>query len=193
MWQYYKVALIGNEWQLKVVVPDGWKLMEHSYYWSRTMNRIEKLLYREAYNVMRIWDYAQCASFVWKHKAEDEEEISYDRKLHPTEILDKNPDLDYFLINKSKFEYINMTWQEMNKDLQNEYWRVVHPLPILCRAEWEFWWGDYYGKDAWNKEYMWIWSWDIIHIAAWKKDLMELELKELCYKDMSWIYMFKEY
>lgn len=184
MWQYYKATLVGNEWQVKVIVPDWLKLLEHSYYGNRTMKRVEKLLYRDAYNVMRIWDYAQCASLVWKHKFEDEEDI-YNKELHPTEILEINPDLDYFLINKFSYEFINMTWQEMN-------WIVIHPLPILCRAEWEFWWGDYRWKNCINTEYLWIWSWDMIHIAAWKKDEMERALKEQHYKDMSGIYIFKE-
>ena len=80
MGQYFKAALIDNEWGVKVVNLNGWKLMEHAWYGNRSMQRVEKLLYREAKNVYWIWDYSMLSSFVWKHKFEDEEEKMWDYK-----------------------------------------------------------------------------------------------------------------
>jgi hypothetical protein len=53
MGQYYKVALIQQQ-NVKVIQPDGWKLMEHSYYGNLSMKRIEYLLYKNTTQVMRI-------------------------------------------------------------------------------------------------------------------------------------------
>ena len=87
MGQYFKATLIDNEWKVKVVVPSGWKLMEHSRYDNRSMMRVEKLLYREAKNVYWIWDYSIMADLVWKHKFEDEERKSYDERYTDDEVL----------------------------------------------------------------------------------------------------------
>jgi len=191
MGQYYKVALVDSEWSIKVIQPDGYKLLEHAYYNSRTMRRIEKLLYRDAKNVMWIWDYAECASFVWKHKFEDEEEINYERNLTEEDVLVKNPDDDYFLVNKSRDEFINMTRQEMKNDKEWTKWNWIHPLPILCRANWEFWWGDY-RPHMLNWEHMWNWCGDIISVIHWKRDEIEKSLKDNQFDDMTDIYFFKE-
>lgn len=195
MGQYFKAALIWNEWQVKVVNLNGWKLMEHSWYWNESMRRIEKLLYREAWNVYWIWDYSIMSWFVWKHKFEDEEDKIWDYKWESyseDELLQRNPDEDYFLVNHFSWEFINMTRQEMNKDLrEDEKWKnVVHPLPLLTRAETEeaWWW---YHSDI-GREHIWKWCWDMISIMSWKREEMEKALKDNWKKDMTDIYFFKE-
>lgn len=195
MGQYFKAALIWNEWQVKVVNLNGWKLMEHSWYWNESMRRVEKLLYREAKNVYWIWDYSIMSWFVWKHKFEDEEEKIWDYKWESyseDELLQKNPDEDYFLVNHFSWEFINMTRQEMNKELwEDEKWKnVVHPLPLLTRAETEeaWWW---YHSDI-GREHIWKWCWDMISIMSWKREEMEKALKDNWKKDMTDIYFFKE-
>lgn len=190
MGQYFKAVLVGNEWQLQVVRPDWRKLMEHSFYGSRTMKFIERILYREARNVMRVWDYSIASSLVWKHEVEDEIELNYDADFPPELFLKRDTDLDYFLINKYSYEFINMTRQETNKDLIDSYWDVVHPLPLLTRFETEeaWWW---YHSDI-GREYIWKRCWDIISIWAWKREEYEKALKDNWYKDMTDVYFFKE-
>ena len=188
MGQYFKAALIDNEWKVKVINLNGSKLMEHSRYWNESMMRVEKLLYRDARNVMRIWDYSVLAPMVWKHKFEDEEDRREDRYTND-EILKRNWWDYYYLINKSSKEFINMTRQEMNKKLQNDRWRVVHPLPLLTRAETEeAWWG--YHSDIW-REHIWKRCWDIISIYHFENPL-ESNLELDWYRDMTNIYFFKE-
>lgn len=192
MGQYFKAALVNNEWKVKVINLNGWKLMEHSWYWNHSMMRVEKLLYRESCNVYWIWDYSIMSSFVWKHKFEDEEEkMRWDERYLDSEILKREWADYYYLVNHYSHEFINMTKQEMNKDYQNERWWVVHPLPLLTRAETEeAWWGYY--SDI-GREYIWKWCWDIISIYHWEdwKEL-ELRLEEKWFKDMTNIYWFKE-
>ena len=190
MGQYFKAVLVGNEWQLQVIRPDWWKLMEHSFYGSRTMKFIENILYRDAWNVMWVWDYSIASSLVWKHKVRDEIELNYDADFPPELFLKRDPDLDYFLINKSNYEFINMIRQEMNKDLVGTYWDVVHPLPMLTRFDTEeaWWW---YHSDIW-REYIWCWCGDIISIWAGKREEYEKALIDNWYKDMTDIYFFKE-
>lgn len=199
MGQYYRVALINNEWKVKVIKPDGWKLLEHSYYGTSTMKRIERILYRDAYNVMWIWDYAECADLVWKHEFEDMEDI-FDLRQHETPTVIENSYLNrkpwdyYYLVNKSKKEFINMTKQEMNKELADGYWRVIHPLPILCRAYWDFWWWDYRDYSI-NFEYLWRRCGDIIsvyHVEGGVELEEKFTSKEYWYKDMTNVYFFKE-
>ena len=190
MGQYFKAALINEEWHVKVVNLDWWKLMEHSWYGNTTMQRVEKLLYREAMNVYWIWDYSIMSGFVWKHKFEDEEAKEWDHKYKDDEILKRKWWDYYYLVNKYSKEFINMTKQEMNKDLESICW-VVHPLPLLTRAETEeAWWG--YHSDIW-REYIWKWCWDMISIYHWE-DWMELEpyFEDHWYEDMTDIYFFKE-
>ena len=191
MGQYFKAVLVDNEWFVKVVEPDGWKLMEHSYYWSRTMKRIEKILYRNAYNVYWVGDYSRLAPLVWKHKFENEEEISYTKELTKDEVLDIEADTDnnYYLVNQSSREFIDMSKQCRDENLQDWYKRVVHPLPLLCRNETEeaWWW---YHSDI-GREHIWKWEWDIISIYSWKEDVA-MELVNKWFKDMTDIYFFKE-
>lgn len=191
MGQYFKAALINNEWDVKVIQPSGWKLMEHSWYWNRSMMRVEKLLYRDAMNVYWIWDYSIMSSLVWKHKFEDEEGKSYDERYHDTEVLQRKGWDYYYLVNNYAHEFINMTKQESNKDYQSNYWWVVHPLPLLTRAETEeaWWW---YHSDI-GREYIWRWCGDIISVYHWE-DWIELEprFKEKWFEDMTDIYWFKE-
>ena len=189
MGQYYKAMLVDNEWEVKVVEPSGCKLMEHSWYWNESMRRIEALLYRQAKNVMWIWDYSQIACVCWKHKFKDEED-AYNEEYTDTDLLAINVDYDYFLVNEFTHEYINMTRQQMNKELQDWYWTVVHPLPLLCRAETEEAGWDYHSDI--NKEYIWIWCWDVISVSAWERTAMEKALAERNYVDKTDIYFFKE-
>ena len=192
MWQYFKAALVNNEWKVKVINLDGWKLMEHSWYWNRTMMRVEKLLYRDSMNVYWIWDYSVMSSMVRKHKFEDEEEKCWwESRYLDSEVLQREWADYYYLVNHFSREFINMTKQEMNKDLQNAYWRVVHPLPLLTRSETEeaWWW---YHSDIW-RDHIWKRCWDMISIFH-GDDWVELEprLKEKWFEDKTNEYFFKE-
>lgn len=155
MGQYYRVAMINNEGHLKVIKPSGWKLMEHSYYRNRTMQRIEKLLFRNSWNVMRVWDYAECAPFVWKAECEDTEQRNYDNEYSDEEILERQEYWCYYLVNLFKKEFINMTEQE-------EKWLEIHPLPLLCRMETEEAWGDYHSE--YGSEHIGKRAWDMISV-----------------------------
>ena len=192
MGQYFKAALVDTEWNVKVINLSGWKLMGHSWYWNHSMMRVEKLLYREAMNVYWIWDYSIMSSLVWKHKFEDEEDkMRWEERYHDTEILQRKQADYYYLVNHYSHEYINMTKQEMNKEYQSSYWRVVHPLPLLCRAETEEAWGGYYSDI--NREHIWKWCGDEISIYHWENgEELEPRLEEKGYKDMTDIYWFKE-
>lgn len=190
MGQYYKVALVDNEWHTKVITPDGWKLLEHSYYGNNTMRRIEKLIFKQWMNLMWIWDYAQCSSLVWKHTFEDTEAKWYDEIYTDDEILQRDSNKDYYLVNHFTKEFINMTKQEMNKELQDRLGWVIHPLPILCRVDWDHWWGDY-TEDMLNGEYLWRRAWDIISIYELPRDYDEQFVKEW-YHDKTDVYFFKE-
>lgn len=195
MGQYYKVVLVDNEWKVKVIRPDGWKLMEHAYYWNMSMNRIQMLLYRDIKNVIRIGDYSKIFSLAWKHEFEDVEDVNYDTVLPPTSYLNmtewENIDRYFYLVNKSAREFINMTKQRTNKNLEDSDGWVVHPLPLLCRAETEEAGGDYHSDVG--QEYIWNWCGDIISIYSWSSaDEVGTELEAQWFKDMTDIYFFKE-
>ena len=190
MWQYYKACFINNEWNVKVIRPDGRKLMEHSYYWSRTMRMIEKILFQNAYNVFRIWDYSPMASLVWKHEFEDEIHIDYDKEFQDSDFLQRKADREYFLVNKSAKEFINMTKQEAKQNLQDgQFWRVVHPLPLLCKAPTEDAWWDYHSA-VW-RQYIGRRCGDIITVYCWMWDLSKA-LEDIGYTDMTETLFFKE-
>lgn len=189
MGQYFKAALVDNEGNVKVINLDGWKLMEHSWYDNRSMQRVEKLLYREARNVYWIGDYSIMSSLVWKHKFEDEEEKHREDRYSDGEILHREWWDYYYLVNHYQKEYINMTKQEMNPKLQNGYWRVVHPLPLLTRAETEEAWWGYYSEVG--REHIGKRCGDEISIYH-DKDELEPWFIEKGYKDMTDIYFFKE-
>jgi len=84
MGQYYKVAMV-KETSVKVIEPNGCKLMEHSYYGNLSMRRIEHLLVSDSYRVMRIGDYSEVSPFVWTYKWEDFEETNKDCLLEHEE------------------------------------------------------------------------------------------------------------
>lgn len=192
MGQYFKAALVDNEWKVKVINLNWWKLMEHSWYWNRSMMRVEKLLYRDAMNVYWIGDYSVMSAMVWKHKFEDEEEkMRWDKNYTDDEILQRKEWDNYYLVNHFSKEFINMTKQENNKDLQNDYGWVVHPLSLLTESETETAWWWYYSDVG--REYIWKWCWDMISVYHWD-DWVELEpwLEEKWFKDMTDIYFFKE-
>lgn len=194
MGQYFKTALINNEGHVKVVNLNWRKLMEHSRYGNNSMMRVEKLLYRNWMNVYRIWDYSIMSAMVWKHKFEDEEEKLWSSEWEAygeEDILQRKEGDNYYLVNHFSKEFINMTKQENNKDLQNDWWWVVHPLPLLTEAETETAWWWYYSDIG--REYIGKWCWDVISIYHWE-DWIELEdnLKDMWFEDMTDVYFFKE-
>lgn len=188
MGQYYKAVLVDTEWKVKVVEPSWCKLMEHSWYGNTSMQRIEKLLFKNAMNVMRVWDYSQMASICWKHKFEDEEDW-YKMEYSESDLLQREEWQHYYLVNKFSKEFIDMTEQKNNIDLKDWYWCIVHPLPLLCRAETEEAWWDYHSDI--NKQHIGIWCWDMISIYHWWDDV-KWELINQWYDDMTDIYFFKE-
>jgi len=189
MGQYYKAALVDKNY-VKVILPDWCKMMEHSYYWNHSMERIEYLLSLKHYNVMWIWDYSQVAPFVRFYERQDTENIfEYEKEEKEYSRLIHENDKYYYLVNYTKKEYINMGWQEKNKDLQDRRGWVVHPLSLLCRAETENGWWDY-RSEQWE-EYIWYWCWDEIWVLNNDRPLDEA-LEHEWFKDKSWFYMFKE-
>lgn len=187
MWQYYKAVLV-NETSIDVIVPEGWKMMEHSYYGNTAMSRVEYLLKKQSACVMRIWDYASVAPFVWTHKFEEEDMFHRDDNDYDW-LLNRDEWKNYYLVNLSKKEFINMKKQNNEQKLKDQFWRVVHPLPLLCRAETEEAWWDYH-SEQWQ-EYIWNWCWDRITVY---EDIRELDeyFEQNSYRDMTDIYMFKE-
>lgn len=189
MGQYYKAVLVNEKWDVKVIRPSGWKLMEHSWYENESMNRIQKLLLNNVCNVYWVWDYSAMSWLIWKHFKEVEEK-SYDEKYDEDELLDiKNSKKDYFLVNETSREFINMSKQIRNEDLFEDNWEsVIHPLPLLCRNKSEEAGWDYH-SDV-NKDLIGIWEWDEIRIVEWWVDV-EMELSQK-YDDRTDVYFFKE-
>lgn len=188
MGQYYKVALIQQQ-NVKIIQPEGWKLMEHSYYGNLSMKRIEYLLYKNTTQVMRIGDYSQVAPFVWTYKWEDEEDMWRRDEKDVDWLLEHDENYYYYLVNSDTKEFINLTDQEKDKDLVDEYWLTVHPLPLLCRAETEEAWWDYHSY-FWKK-YIWIWCWDRLYIDR-SVERLEDNYKEAWLQNRTFNYMFKE-
>lgn len=190
MGQYYKACLI-TELDFKVIEPNGSKLMEHSYYWNLTMQRVEKLLSMHSRRVVWMWDYAECWALCWVYKSEDTEDWRQSDREHADKelILEREKWKNYYLINYSKHEFINMTKQENNEELKDSFWWVVHPLPLLTRAKTEDAWWDYHSELNYDK--LWRWCWDKIYIM--KSDVeLENELARQEIEDMTDILYFKE-
>lgn len=191
MGQYYKAALIRED-EIKVISPSGWKMMEHCWYGNTDMKRVEKLLSEKRWRVIWVWDYSQCAAFVWGSCLQPEKEWEDD--YEPDELLemdmdDVNIEKVYYLVNHTRKEFINMTRQRINKDLDDGQGFVVHPLPLLCRAETEEAWWDYHSEI--NQNLLWIWCWDEISIDIYDW-LREDEFKYFEYQDKTDVYFFKE-
>lgn len=187
MGQYYKACLI-TENNIKVIRPDGRKMMEHSWYWNTAMKRIEKLLLWKPHRVVWVWDYSQCAPFVWTYQNEYEEHYGWEDKDEDLDLLNREEGKEYVLINNFRKEYINMTKQENNEDLFQGRWNnVIHPLWLLCRAETEEAGGDYHSDI--NQDLLWIWCGDEI----WVSELTpEIEATLENYEDKTDIYTFCE-
>lgn len=190
MGQYYKACLI-SETEVKIIRPDWSKLMEHSYYGNLSMDRVEKILSEWSKRVIWMWDYAECAPFVWHYHWDEEDWRCSDRDHCKKDlILEKEGWVNYYLINYSKHEFINMGKQKANKKLQDEFGWVVHPLPLLCRATTEEAWWDYHSEI--NRDYIWRWCWDKIYIMISKVELDDALIKEQSIEDMTNILFFKE-
>lgn len=191
MWQYYRAVLVKSDWDVKVIKPSGYKLMEHSWYGNESMNRIQKILSEECCSVYWVWDYSAMSAMVWKHEFEDMEEIGWNEDLPKEKILDIRDDKknDYFLVNETCREFINMSKQIKNEELFEDNWKnVIHPLPLLCRNKTEEAGWDYHSDI--NKQLIGIWEWDEIRIVRWWEDV-EMELAQN-YDDRTDVYFFKE-
>ena len=165
--------------------------MEHSWYGNKDMLRVEKLLTESRYKVIWVGDYAQCAAFVWWSDLKPEKE--WDKEYTEDEILEHKEGKVYYLINHTRCEYINMTAQENNPDLGNNYWSfgnwVIHPLPLLCRADTEEAGGDYHGEI--NHGLQGIWCGNEIAVLEVDAD-RAADFKQLGYADKTDVYIFKE-
>ena len=159
MWQYYKAALISED-KIKVINCSWSKMMEHAWIWNKTMDVVHKELLDNPQRVIWVWDYSCCAPFVWTY--EDVEKID----VHNAAVtwLEVWRFEDIYIINHDKECYINITQQEFNKDLQDSWKAVVHPLPLLCRAETEDAWWDYHSEI--NNSIIWAWCWDRIEVKV---------------------------
>lgn len=196
MGQYYKAVALSEK-AIHIISPCGYKLMEHSRYWNRAVARIEKLLTNKPYRVMRIWDYSECAPFVWHYKwqddwtvfIEDEFKMEKEWNVDDRNVLEREPDKIYYLINETRHEYINMNKQEVNKDLLDEYEWVVHPLPLLTRARTQEAWWDYHWEM--NQDKLWLWCWDLISIRVVDEPIDDV-LQSDNYQDMTKVLTFKE-
>jgi hypothetical protein len=198
MGQYYKAVAI-TEKTMHIVVPEWLKLMEHAYYGNFAVMRMEYLLSKKPRKVMWVWDYSETESFVWTYKqetdienwiyVEDFFELSKEWREDELSLLERDPTKIYYLRNITRNEYINMNRQEVNKEIQDSMWWVVHPLPLLCRAESEESWWDYHSEI--NKDKLWLWCWDLITIDVVDNPIDE-QLSADGYKDMTDILYFKE-
>lgn len=192
MGQYYKVALV-KETSVKVIEPNGCKLMEHSYYGNLSMRRIEHLLVSDSYRVMRIGDYSEVSPFVWTYKWEDFEDMFVrDEETNKDCLLEHEEWKYYYLVNLCRREFINMKRQEQNENLKDSFWRVVHPLPLLCRTQTEEAGWDYHSEV--NADKIWLWAGDKIVVYVSKEPLEEhfTKDKKNWYADMTDILYFKE-
>ena len=187
MWQYYKACLIHEVSGIKIIEPSGCKLMEHSWYGNADMLRVEKLLSERRHKVIWMGDYAQCAAFVWWSDLKPEKERDVDYK--DDEILQHQDGKVYYLINHTRCEYINMTAQENNSGLKDKWDGVIHPLPLLCRADTEEAGGDYHWDI--NHELQGIRCGDEIAVLEVDADRAE-SFKQLGYTDKTDVYIFKE-
>lgn len=198
MGQYYKAVAITDD-SVHIIVPEWLKIMEHSYYGNRVVERMEYLLSKQPRRVMRVWDYSQAAPFAWtfKRKTDIEKWIYVDDlceiykswKIDNFTVLKRDPDKIYYLRNITRNEYINMNKQEVNKNIQDRMWWIVHPLPLLCRMDTEEAWWDYHSET--NKDKLWLWCWDLITIDVVDNPIDE-QLSADGYKDMTDILYFKE-
>lgn len=191
MGQYYKACLI-TELDFRVIEPNWSKLMEHSYYWNLTMKRVEKLLSMWSRRVIWMWDYAECSPLCRTYRSDSNEDrfwADYD-KCDKELLLEREEWKNYYLLNYSKGEFINMTRQEMNKDLQDSFWWVVHPLPLLTRATTEFAGWDYHSEL--NLDKLWRWCWDKIYIMSSEEELEKYLISQQEMKDMTDVLCFKE-
>ena len=191
MGQYYRAVLVNREWKVKVIKPSGWKLMEHSWYGNESMNRIQKILSEDVWSVYWVWDYSKMSALVWQYKFEDVEEFGWDEELPKEQVIDIREDKenDYFLVNETHRQYINMSKQIKNKELfEDNFESVIHPLPLLCRNETEEAGWDYH-SDV-NKDLIGCWEWDEIRIIKGKE--WEEYLIWHGYKDCTDFYFFKE-
>lgn len=195
MWQYYKVAVANNDF-FRVVQPDWRKLMEHCYYGTTSMKRIEYLIYKTPSQVYRIWDYSDIAPLVWNPYVTENIQEGINWRFYewwtPVTVLEHEDDKDYYLINRTKMEYINMSKQERNKELSDSYWRTVHPLWLLCRANTEDAGWDYH-SDV-NREFIGHRFWDRISVSSFdnSKPLDEVWNDAWRFADMTEKYYFKE-
>lgn len=187
MGQYYKACLISPTEDIKVISPKGWKLMEHSWYWNPDMCRVEKLLSEKHYRVIWVWDYSQCAAFAWESNLKPEKERC--EEYEEWEILEHKDGKVYYLVNHSCRQYINMTQQEHDDALKDQWEWVVHPLSLLCRADAESAGWDYHSDI--NQHLLGLWCWDEISVLEVDSSRDE-EFKYFEYQNMTDVYFFKE-
>lgn len=171
MGQYYKAVLI-TEKNVKIIEPNGYKMMEHCYYGNNTMARVEKLLLNNPQNVIWLWDYAPCASFIWEYRQWDDVENLY---AEEKDVLKHSKNKNYYLLNYTRREYINMTKQEMNEKLEDNRFNIVHPLWLLCRADSQEAWWDY--RSAIWRENIWLRCWDKIWVICTDKEIEKSWIK----------------
>ena len=128
MWQYYKAALISED-KIKVINCSWSKMMEHAWIWNKTMDIVHKELLNNPQRVVWVWDYSCCSPFVWVYKGFEKIDVPNAEWLEVWRFE------DIYVINHDKKCYINISEQEFDKELQDNWKSVVHPLPLLCRAE----------------------------------------------------------
>lgn len=186
MGQYYRVLLVNDLWEEKIVQPSGLKQLEHGYYFTDTMQRIERLLYWEGQHCYWIWDYSDIADRV--RQTEEFEDV-YEEYYHAGDLLNKKGDSQYYLVNEDKKEFINMRKQREDQSLWDHFWWIIHPLVVLCRAEGDFGGWDY--RVGLNVDKQGTRCGDKIAVKefAWNVDD---KLIENWYKDMTEAYKFKE-
>lgn len=187
MWQYYKACLVHNVQDIKIISPGGRKLMEHSWYGNEDMLRVEKLLTEHRYSVIWLWDYSQCAAFAWGSNLKEEKDR--DQDYEEGMLLNRKEGMVYYLLNHTRCEYINMTEQENNPELKDGYGSVIHPLPLLCRADTEEAGGDYHAEL--NKDLQGIWCGNEIQVVEVPAERAK-DIEWLSYEDKTNEYFFKE-
>ena len=181
MGQYYN-AVVGNEdtKTYSVFEPDFKKLMEHSWWNTDFMTEIYNQILNKPCRVAWIGDYADEDGDYdrFAHNEENNQlplsyETAYGKNVKPIYISSKSKNHkfysnfhleDYFLVNHSKKEYINLGRYLQNCPLSED--DTLSPLSLLTVIGNDRGGGDYHitGKKP-GEKFVGIWAWDVLELV----------------------------
>lgn len=174
MGQYYRASLYDPETKNHLIFKLDWsKMMEHCFYGNESLLKVEKYLLWKTFRVVWMGNYAFCQHYV----RDQEPNIPDD-----SEELVKEEGKIYFLVNHTRKEFINLN--------KGETLSEIHPLPLLTKADWWMWGGDY--RSETNFHYVWEWCGDKIIMYAFEEDVSKCSWWITEYEDCTEKYVFKE-